>query len=90
MNDLERLDAALLPEQDSTSKMGLMVGSITFAPDKHKPAYCSNCITAQQEVERLRIGNAAVVRENHRLQRDLAGAMLRINDLENKQFVGRP
>lgn len=93
---LEQLDTALCePIEPLVGITGMMKGSITFAPDQSKPCYCANCVVLEQDIARLRLGNAAVIHDNQRLQhevarleRDLAGAMIRINELKNKQFVG--
>lgn len=58
---LTELDTALAAEP--TGIPGVVVGSITFAPDPAKPAYCASCVQLQAEVERLRAGNAALLKE---------------------------
>jgi hypothetical protein len=41
----------------------VVVGSITFGPDKSNPCHCGNCVTMQAEVERLRAGNRNLLNE---------------------------
>lgn len=85
---LEQLDTALCePTEPLITGNGIMKGSITFAPDASKPCYCANCTLLEQDVARLRLGNAAVIHDNQRLQHELAAANARINELETKQFM---
>ena len=82
MNDLEKLDTALEPQP--TGMTGIIKGSITFAPDQSKPCHCPTCVVLEQDVTRLRLGNAAILRENKRLQRELETASATIRALETK------
>jgi len=40
-----------------------IVGSITFNADKNAPCYCAECVVLRAEVERLRVGNRALLDE---------------------------
>lgn len=82
MNDLEKLDTALEPQP--TEMIGLIKGSITFNPNKDAPCHCPTCVVLEQDVTRLRLGNAAILRENKRLQRELETANATIRALETK------
>lgn len=72
-NALEAIDTALCePVEPLVEATGMMKGSITFAPDRSTPCYCANCVVLQQDIARLRVGNAAVIHDNQRLQHEVA------------------
>lgn len=58
----------IAPEVTIADRMGLIAGSITFAPDAAHPCHCRNCVVLQAEVERLRRGNAELLKANRYLQ----------------------
>jgi hypothetical protein len=72
------------PTEPLVTASGLMKGSITFSPDQSKPCYCPTCVLAEQEVQRLLLGNAVIMRENYRLQRELETANATIRSFETK------
>ena len=81
-NALEQLDTALPPEGSAATQY--IKGSITFSPDQSKPCHCPTCVVLELDVTRLRLGNAAILRENKRLQRELETANATIRALETK------
>lgn len=61
MDNTREFDTTL-PDVTTPVTAGI-VGSITFNPNKAAPTYCPSCILLQAEVERLREGNAALMKE---------------------------
>ena len=58
----------------------VLVGSITFNPSKEQPRHSATEVLLQAEVERLRVGNADLIRQ-------LNAAHDIIRAYETKQFV---
>lgn len=75
-----------LVEHTGTTIKELTVGSITFSADASAPCHCANCVVLQQDVDRLRRGNAELLTMNSLLQRELNTKnvrMARIVELES-------